>query len=208
MARVRFRHLLAAVALVLLSASAPGRAAPGSDAAASPWLGGQFLIATPEMSDPRFQQTVILMVRHNKDGAFGIVINRLVAERSLASVLAAVGINDPNVEGSVSLYAGGPVQTEIGFVVHSGDYRRPETIDVDGHVAVTSSVEVLRDIAQKRGPQKSFIAFGYAGWGPGQLEGELEQHGWFTAPLDTKLIFDAAPDTVWEQALARRTRDL
>lgn len=204
MTGIRFRHCIAAVAWLLVSASA----APGSDAAGGPWLDGQLLIATPEMGDPRFQQTVILMVKHSKDGAFGIAINRPVAERSLASVLAAIGMNEPNVEGSVRLYAGGPVQTEIGFIVHSGEYRRPETIDVDGHVAVTSSAEVLRDIAQKRGPQKSIVAFGYAGWGPGQLERELAQHGWFTAPLDTKLIFDAAPESIWEQALTRRARDL
>jgi putative transcriptional regulator len=122
--------------------------------------------------------------------------------------VAAIGINEPAVEGSVRIYAGGPVQTEIGFVVHSSDYRRPETIAVDSHVAVTSSAEVLRDIARKRGPQKSIVAFGYAGWGPGQLERELELRGWFTAPLDPKLIFDAAPDSVWEQAVTQRTRDL
>jgi putative transcriptional regulator len=204
MTGVRFRYLIVAVALVL---SSPG-VAPGLDATGGPWLGGQFLIATPEMADPRFRQTVVLMVNHNKDGAFGIVINRLVAEQSLASVLAAIGIQEPNVQGNVRLYAGGPVQTEIGFVVHSSDYRRPETIAVDSHVAVTSSAEVLRDIARKRGPQRSFIAFGYAGWGPGQLERELEQHGWFTAPVDMKLIFDADPDGIWEQALTRRARDL
>src|ERR1700704_6130062 len=112
MTGIRVRHFVAAVALLLVSTGA----APGSDKTDRPWLAGQFLIATPEMGDPRFQQTVVLMVSHNKDGAFGIVINRLVAERSLASVLAAIGADEPNVEGNVRIYAGGPVQTEIGFV--------------------------------------------------------------------------------------------
>jgi putative transcriptional regulator len=209
MTGIRVRHFVAALALLLVSTGA----APGSDRPDGPQsngqsLAGQFLIATPEMADPRFRQTVVLMVQHNKDGAFGIVINRLAAEKPLASVLAALGMDEPNAEGNVGLYAGGPVQTEIGFVVHSADYRRLETVTVDDHVAVTSSPEVLRDIARKRGPQKSLIAFGYAGWGPGQLEHEMDERGWFTAPLDTKLLFDTAPDSIWEQAIIRRTRDL
>jgi putative transcriptional regulator len=202
MARGRVRALLAAALLLF-----PAGGAPSADHAVS--LAGLFLIATPEMGDPRFRETVVLMVQHNNDGAFGIVINRQTGERSLASVLSALGINEPSAQGNVRLYAGGPVQTDIGFVVHSGDYRRAETMAVAGSsVAVTSSPEVLRDMALRRGPQKSLLAFGYAGWGPGQLERELDQRGWFTAPLDTKLLFDAAPESVWEQALARRTRDL
>src|SRR4051812_28206112 len=110
MAAILFRRCVAAIVLLLVSTAA----APGSDD--GPWLNGQFLIATPEMGDPRFQQTVVLMVQHSKDGAFGIVINRPVAERSLASVLAAIGIIEPNVDGTIRLYAGGPVQTDIGFV--------------------------------------------------------------------------------------------
>src|SRR5262249_43645443 len=104
--------------------------------------------------------------------------------------------------------AGGPVQPEVGFVVHSREYRRLDTIDVAGQVAVTSDTEILRDIARKKGPQKSLLAFGYAGWGPGQLEHEMELHGWFTAPLHPQLISAAAPDGMWAQAVSRRSRDL
>src|ERR1041385_1487206 len=87
-------------------------------------LAGQLLVATPTMGDPRFAQTVILMARHDKNGAFGIVINKPLGERTLASLLAALGEKEEGVEGSVRVFAGGPVQPEIGFVVHSGDYRR------------------------------------------------------------------------------------
>ncbi len=195
--------------LILIAALLPacgGRADPATESAGS--LTGQFLIASPDMGDPRFAHTVILMVKHEREGAFGIIINRPVTERPLAAILEAIGTPEPDVQGSVRIYSGGPVQTDIGFIVHTGDYRRVETIDVAGRVAVTSNADVLRDIAHGRGPAKSLIAFGYAGWGPGQLEGELARHDWFTAPLDLKLIFDADPATVWEEAMKRRTREL
>jgi putative transcriptional regulator len=196
---------LAAAALLvvamLVGAAAPDTSDPGS-------LAGQLLIAAPTMSDPRFAHTVILMVRHDQTGAFGIVINRPVGERSIAVLLEAAGDIHPDVEGSVRVFAGGPVQTELGFVVHSADYHRGETVDVDGRVAMTASREILRDIGHNQGPAKSLFAFGYAGWGPGQLEGEMARHNWFTAPEEPKLIFDDDRDNLWEETMARRTREL
>ena len=171
-------------------------------------LAGQLLIASPNIGDPRFAQTVILMVKHDKDGAFGITINRPVGEKSIASLLEAPGEDVSDIEGTLSVFAGGPVQPELGFVVHSREYRRDETIEVDGHLAVTASRQILRDIGHKRGPEKSLFALGYAGWGPGQLEGELARHDWFTAPEDPKLIFDDDRANLWDDAMARRTRDL
>jgi putative transcriptional regulator len=171
-------------------------------------LAGQLLIASPSMGDPRFTQTVVLMARHDKTGAFGIVINRPVGERPLASLLEALGEKDAGVEGTVRIFAGGPVQRDLGFVVHSADYRASGTIDVDGRVAVTANRDVLRDIARKQGPKKSLIAFGYAGWGPGQLEGEMALRAWFTAQDDEGLVFDEDRDKVWDAAMKRRTQDL
>jgi len=171
-------------------------------------LAGQVLIASPSMGDPRFYQTVILMVRHDQTGALGIVVNRPIEERSVASLLETLGEKDDAVTESVRIFAGGPVQPEIGFVVHSADYHRSETIDIDGRVAMTSSREILHDIGKKQGPKKSLVAFGYAGWGPGQLEGELRQHGWFTAAEDAELVFDEPRDRVWDDAMKRRSRDL
>ena len=196
---------LAAVALLvvamLVGAAAPDPSGPGS-------LAGQLLIAAPTMSDPRFAHTVILMVRHDQTGAFGIVINRPVGERSIAVLLEAAGDIHPDVEGSVRVFAGGPVQPELGFVVHSADYHRGETVDVDGRVAMTANREILRDIGHNQGPAKSLFAFGYAGWGPGQLEGEMARHNWFTTPEEPKLIFDDDRDNLWEETMARRTREL
>jgi putative transcriptional regulator len=168
-------------------------------------LVGQFLIATPAMRDTGFDHAVILMLRHDQDGAFGIVINRPLGQRPMADLL---GANDTAASGNVQVFSGGPVQQNIGFVVHSTDYRRAETLDVDGRVAMTSSREVLRDIADKKGPAKALIAFGYAGWAPGQLESEFARNVWYTAPEDPALVFDDDRDKVWEHATARRTQDL
>jgi putative transcriptional regulator len=208
MLRMTWRRLV----LALLSLAAPAAliAAPSNPAEtpAKLSLKGQLLIATPAMRDPRFDHAVILMVRHDRDGALGIVINRPLGEKPLAELLAAFGAKDTLATGNVRIFLGGPVQLEAGFVVHSTDYRRPETMDVDARFAATPSREVLRDIANGAGPMKSLIAFGYAGWGPGQLEGELAHNVWYTAPADPGLVFDDDRDKVWEHATARRTQDL
>jgi putative transcriptional regulator len=172
------------------------------------FLTGQLLIASPTMGDPRFVQTVILMVQHDRNGALGIVINRPLGDRPLARLLEALGEKEATVVGTVRIFAGGPVQPEIGFVIHSAEYRRPDTVDIDGRVAMTSSHEILRDIGNQRGPNKSLIAFGYAGWAPGQLEGEIANGFWFTTPQDANLVFDEDRDAVWDHAMKRRTQDL
>jgi putative transcriptional regulator len=171
-------------------------------------LAGQLLIASPTIGDPRFARTVILMVQHDRNGALGIAVNVPLGERPLASLLEMLGDKEANVAGTVRIFAGGPVQPEVGFVVHSADYRRPETIAIDGRVAATSSREIVRDIANRKGPEKTLIAFGYAGWAPGQLEGELARRDWVVAPGESKLIFDEDRDKVWDAAFAQRTLDL
>jgi putative transcriptional regulator len=173
-----------------------------------PSLKGQFLIATPSMRDPRFEHAVILMVRHNSDGALGIIINRPLGEKPLAEILAAFGAKDAAATGNVRIFLGGPVQPEVSFAIHGSDYRRPETLEIDARLAATPASEVLRDIARNAGPMKRLIAFGYAGWAPGQLEGELAHNVWYTAPADPGLVFDDDRDKVWEHATARRTQDL
>ena len=204
-----FARLSVVVAAIFLPAALLNAALPTPEEAPKhPSLAGQLLVASPEMGDPRFYHAVILVVRHDRNGALGIIINRPVEDRSLASLLEALGEKDTGVVGSVRIFAGGPVQPEIGFVLHSADYHRPETVDIDGRVAMTSSPQVLRDIGNRQGPSKSLVAFGYAGWRSGQLEGELGQRAWLTAADDEKLIFDEDRDKVWDQAMKRRTQDL
>jgi putative transcriptional regulator len=197
---------VAALALTALRLDAAPQAAAQTTGTAS--LTGQLLVASPTMGDPRFAHTVILMVRHDKDGAFGIVVNRLVGERPLAALLETLGEKDTTATGQVRIFAGGPVQPDVGFVVHSTDYHGPTTLDVTARVAMTSSREILRDIGNAKGPQKSLIAFGYAGWAPGQLEGELARRDWVLTPGESKLIFDEDRDKVWDTAFAQRTQDL
>ncbi len=178
------------------------------DAPARASLAGQFLVAAPEMGDPRFERAVILIIEDDATGALGIVVNRPVGEQPLASLLDAVGQKSAGVTGSVPIFSGGPVQPEVGFVVHSADYNRPQTIAVNGRLSVTSSVTILRDIADKAGPAKILIAFGYAGWGPQQLDKEIGEGAWATAEANPTLVFDADRDTLWDDVWARRTEHL
>jgi putative transcriptional regulator len=204
--RFLLRRTHSALAALFAAAILLGAAPPDHSDTTS--FAGQLLVAAPTIGDPRFAHTVILMVRHDEKGAFGVVINRPVGERPIADLLEAAGDSDPGVAGNVRVFAGGPVQPELGFVVHSAEYRRAETVDVDGHVAMTASRQVLRDIGHHQGPEKSLFALGYAGWGPGQLEGELARHDWFTTPEEPKLVFDDDRGNLWEDAMARRTREL
>ncbi len=203
--RASLPRALPAVALLLAAVLLPAKAGAPPDAGS---LAGELLIAAPTIGDPRFFHTVILVVRHDQSGAFGIVINRPVGERSIASLLEVTGGDASGVEGSVPVFAGGPVQPELGFVVHSAEYKSAGTTAVDEHLAMTASREILRDIGHHRGPQKSLFAFGYAGWAPGQLEAELDRRDWFLAPEEPKLIFDDDRGDLWDAAMARRTREL
>lgn len=209
----RAKRMLHAVgaALGLLVAASLFLAVPMPSGAAGPeeaFLTGQFLIASPSMGDPRFYHAVILVVHHDKEGALGIVINRPVAAEPMQRLLEELGQQGAKASGTVEVFAGGPVQPNVGFVLHSAEYKSAGTIAIDGHVSMTSNPAVLRDIAGGHGPKKYILAFGYAGWGPGQLEAELAQQAWFTAPDDPQLLFDGDRATLWRNALDRRSRSL
>lgn len=204
---LRVRRARLAALVLLLVTTFPGAAAPAASAGLP--LPGQLLVASRSMGDPRFHHAVVLILRHDKSGAFGVVINRPVGERSIRSLLADIGdAKDTDVAGSLRVFAGGPVEPQLGFVVHSPDYRGKGTLAIDGEVAMTANRKILVDIGHHRGPRKSLIAFGYAGWAAGQLETELADHAWYTAPGDPQLIFDAPRSGLWEEAMARRLREL
>ena len=206
---LRYVQVALALAMVIVPAALYSATPPGTDAPGQGrFLTGQLLVASPSMGDPRFRETVVVMVRHSRDGAMGLVINRPAGEEPLANLLQAFGDDGGNTAGSVPVYVGGPVQKELAFVLHSTDYRRAGTIDVTGDVAMTANKDIVRDIAGKTGPKRFMLIFGYAGWGPGQLEGELAGNHWYTAPIDPALVFEAPRDKVWELAVERRTREL
>ncbi len=172
---------------------------------------GQLLVASAAIQDPRFYHSVILLVRHDERGAFGIIINHPLDQRSIATLMArAEGADheDKTLEGTIRLNLGGPVQPQLCFLVHTADYNRPGTVAVTNHIGVTPDCAVMRDIGHHQGPEKYLFTVGYTGWGAGQLEAEIERHDWFTAPAELDLLFDDERSTVWKRALDRRTRDL
>jgi len=174
------------------------------DAAESTSLAGQLLIASPELRQPAFDHAVILLARHTREGALGIIINRPAKTHPIADLLAAFGADTSGVNGDIRIFIGGPVDPGIGFVVHSTEYQTPDTLDIDGRVALTIAPDVLRDIGLGKGPQKSLAAFGYAGWGPAQLENELAHGVWITVPEDPALVFDDDRAKLWDDARARQ----
>jgi putative transcriptional regulator len=171
-------------------------------------LVGQLLIASSQITQAVFSHTVILIVQHTDQGALGIVINQPFEQKSIASLLADTGKKDDSVTGNIEIFAGGPMEPDVGFILHSIEYHRAETQPIDSHIAMTASIDVLRDIGHGKGPKKSLVAFGYAGWGPGQLEVELARHDWVTIPEDPALLFDDDRKKVWDDAMARMGQPL
>jgi len=200
------RWILAAAAIVLSATVLHAALPTDQDVTGRTSFAGQLLIASPALRQPAFDHTVILLARHDREGALGVVINRPGGQRPIAGLLAAFGADASGVTDSVRVFIGGPVNPEIGLVIHSADYRRPDTLDIDGRIALTGAPDVLRDIGLGKGPAKSLVAFGYAGWAPGQLDDELAHGVWVTVPEDPALVFDDDRSKVWADALARLKR--
>ncbi|WP_338069645.1 YqgE/AlgH family protein [Rhodovarius crocodyli] len=172
------------------------------------WLTGQLLIATPAMQDPRFAQTVICLCAHSADGAMGLVLNRPLDSFAFEDLLQQLGITPAPPARAIRMVSGGPVEGGRGFVLHSPEWQTDGTLPVPGGpdregAALTASVEVLKAIAEGNGPRDCLLALGYAGWGPGQLEGEIAANAWLTVPADADLLFGSKPEATWRQALAK-----
>lgn len=187
------------VALLMTEACAADRLAE-QDRAASPYLTGQLLVATPRMGDPRFSHTVIYVIAHDRDGAMGVVVNRMIGEGPLKNLLEVFGVDAGRAQGSARLHYGGPVEQGRGLVLHSADYKGPSTTVVDDGVALSTGLDVLNALAADQGPKLRLLIIGYAGWAPGQLEGEIARDDWRTAPAEESLIFGDDVGTVWERA--------
>jgi len=136
------------------------------------------------------------------------VVNKPVARGSISELLKAVGEEVEGGDLEVILHYGGPVESGKGFVLHTDDYTEDETEVVGGGMAITADVGILRDIARGRGPRNRLIMLGYAGWAPGQLEGELLAGSWFIIPAEKELVFDDHSETKWERARDRRKVEL
>ncbi|WP_422365080.1 YqgE/AlgH family protein [Pelagibius sp.] len=172
------------------------------------FLTGQLLIAMPGMRDARFARSVIYICAHHPDGAMGLVINRLVGAITFPDLLAQLGIEPVKVNEEIRVHFGGPVESGRGFVLHSGEYQQDSTLQVNDSVALTATTDILRDIAGGAGPRRRLLALGYAGWGPGQLDTEIQANGWLNVAPDEDLVFDADLDNKWERAIGKLGIDI
>ncbi|MFC4350476.1 YqgE/AlgH family protein [Fodinicurvata halophila] len=166
-------------------------------------LEGQLLVAMPGMSDPRFERSVIYLCAHNAEGAMGIVINRLVESLTFPDLLQQLDIDNSNVDETIRVHFGGPVETGRGFVLHSSEYLQDSSLQIRDDVALTATVDILRDMANGQGPQHSLLALGYAGWDAGQLDQEMQANGWLTVTPDPGLIFEPDLDEKWNKAIGK-----
>ena len=165
-------------------------------------INGQLLIAMPGMGDPRFDRSVIFICAYSDEGAMGLMLNKPVPDMIVGDVLEQMNMEHAGGPVDAAVYIGGPVQTERGFVLHNDILRvQDDPLVVAGGYCVSVTQEVLQDIGQGIGPDPFRFALGYSGWGPAQLEGEIAQNGWLTAPASDTLLFDTPVDQVWEEAL-------
>lgn len=168
------------------------------------FLTGKLLIAMPGIGDPRFERSVIYMCSHSEEAAMGLMLSRAAPDLSFRELLGQLEIEIAPGVSLPDVLIGGPVERSRGFVLHSDDYALPEgTLPVDGHISMTASVEILRDMAAGKGPDKALLALGYSGWGPGQLETEIRANGWLTCDADPAIVFDVPVGARWQSALAR-----
>lgn len=202
------RHCIRARRLALLSflwssaISVTGAWIQGAEAAEL--TAGQLLVATPEMRDPRFAEAVIYMVKHNTEGAMGLVINRPLAKGPVKDLLQGFGIENQDAKGEIIIHYGGPVSANTGFVLHSDDVVLDDSERVKDGIAMTADAKLIEAMAQGKGPREALVVFGYAGWAPGQLESELEAGAWHVVPADKALVFGKEADKKWQQAMDRR----
>ena len=189
---------------------------PTDKSSARGYLDGQMLIAMPAMHDERFARSLIYVCAQSSEGAMGIVVNHPVANINFPDLLvklevipASDRIQLPPRAGAVRVLKGGPVETERGFVLHSSDFFMDNsTLPIDDGIFLTWTLDILKAIARGNGPSNAILALGYAGWGAGQLEEEIQQNGWLHCAADPELIFGGDVEQKYEKALRKIGIDL
>ncbi len=162
-------------------------------------LAGSFLVSTPQMPDPRFEEHVIYICAHNADGAMGVSVNRPNHIFSLVEILQGANLPVPD-KILPPVYIGGPVELESAFILYLSDYYVEHKLDISDTVSLTRETKVLEDIARGGGPSTYLFILGYTGWGPGQLENELVENGWLTLPANNEIIFNMPDELKWKAA--------
>lgn len=167
------------------------------------FLSGKLLLAMPGMADPRFKRAVIAMCVHDENGAIGIGIGHKRAGITFRGLLRQLEL-DPGEAPDCAVHHGGPVEPGRGFVLHSTDWGGQDTLHVAGPngeiFAMTGTIDILKAIAEGKGPTQWIVALGYAGWGEGQLDEEMTRHGWFAAQGTPQILFDTPTDERWGAA--------
>ena len=176
---------------------------PAEGPASGEFLTGQLLIAMPAMADPRFSQSVIYLCAHTSEGAMGLVLNRPLKRPSFEDLLRQLDVEPLPPARRIRLCAGGPVDNARVFVLHTSDWTGEGSLRVDDGLALTASLDVLKAIAEGGGPREGILALGYAGWGPGQLDAEIQQNAWLSVSADETIVFDGYHDTKWRRAFAK-----
>ncbi|WP_316859380.1 YqgE/AlgH family protein [uncultured Cohaesibacter sp.] len=180
-------------------------------------LEGQFLVAMPSLKGPFFERSVVYLCSHSDDGAMGLVVNHISDQITFPDLLRQVDIlgddedmiNLPAPVRSMDVLDGGPVEQGRGFVLHSSDFKlESSTLSVSDDICLTATIEILRAMAEGRGPSSALLTLGYAGWSPGQLEEELQNNSWLTCKADRGLLFECAPKDRYERSLAMMGIDL
>ncbi|MRX49780.1 hypothetical protein GI374_04800 [Paracoccus sp. S-4012] len=168
-------------------------------------LTGKMLIAMPGMRDPRFERSVILICAHSEDGAMGLVVNRPLPDLKFGELLVQLGIDRGAEPRKVPVHFGGPVEPGRGFVLHAlpgeGKSDHEGQARIAPGLGMTTTRDILEDLARGRGPEQAVLALGYAGWGPGQLEGEMLANGWLTADRNDELLFGGDDAGKWAKAI-------
>jgi len=167
------------------------------------YLTGQLLVAMPGLEDPNFAKAVVYICAHSEEGAMGLVINRPMDALTFPEMLDQLNIPHSSSADSIQVQFGGPVEAGRGFVLHSADYIQESTLSIDEEVSLTATIDILKAIAEGRGPDHCLLTLGYAGWSPGQLDDEMLANGWLTVSPDEALVFDPDLDHKWDKAIGK-----
>ena len=174
----------------------------------SAYLTGRLLLAMPGMADPRFHRAVIFICAHDANGAMGLVLNQPAAGVTLGKVLDQMNITANPGQAGLPVLTGGPVDNNRGFVLHTPDFRQPDTVRVNDDFCVTSTIDALKAVAVGKGPSNLLFMLGYSGWGAGQLEKELQENAWLVADPRPSLVFTTTASEKWSAAIKSLGFDL
>ena len=178
----------------------------GSSSTSSPLndsLTGHLLVATPQMTDPRFRRAVIFICQHDTEAAMGLVINQPNTNLSFKKLVEHLNLNQSCLDTEGPVYTGGPVEPQRGYILHTDDQMLPETIPIANGICLSLHVDIISEITRGLGPSFVRVMLGYAGWSAGQLEDEMRENMWVHLPATKDILFKTDTDDLWDKSFAR-----